>query len=323
MWATGYDFPAVTDGRVVKREFPAELTPSMQAWALNLRRERFRDHRVRKAIALCFDFEWTNRNLFYGAYKRSQSNFERSEYKAEGKPSAQELALLEPWRGKVPDTVFGEVPTLPASDGSGRDRKLLKQAFDMLGAAGWKRSGDLLRNVSGQTLALEILVQDEAFVRVDSPFVDNLRAIGIDATIRMVDSAQFQARRTDFDFDMMGVAYSLTATPTHSELANLFGSRAADVPGSNNLAGTRDAAIDAMIEAAGHATSRDELKTALTCLDRIQRARLDWIPNWYSASHRSAFWDMFGYDEKKPDYGFPVESLWWYDEKKAKAIGKA
>ncbi len=178
---------------------------------------------MREAIALCFDFEWTNRNLFYGAYKRSQSNFERSAYKAEGKPSAAELALLEPLRGKVPDTVFGEAPTLPASDGSGRDRKLLKQALDMLAVGrleAQRRHAARTRQV--QRLSLEILVEDEAFVRIDSPFVDNMRAIGIDATIRMVDSAQFQARRTDFDFDMMGIALSLAATPTRSELANMF-----------------------------------------------------------------------------------------------------
>ncbi len=322
VWATGYDFPAVEDGRVVKREFPAELRPSMQAWAVNLRRERFADHRVRLAIALCFDFEWTNRNLFYGAYRRSQSNFELSDYKAEGMPSADELALLEPFRGKIPDAAFGEAPELPASDGSGRDRKLLRRASELLKDAGWVRSGQFVGK-NGQNLTLEMLVDDEGFVRVDSPFVDNLRAIGVDATIRLVDSAQYQARRTSFDFDMIGAAYSLSPTPTRSSLESMFHSNAADLPGSNNLPGTRDEAVDALIEAAGRAEDRDQLVTALRALDRVQRARRDWIPNWHSASHRSAYWDMFGFDEPKPDYGFPVESLWWYDEEKAKAIGKA
>lgn len=322
-WATGYDFPALAEGKVVKREFPGELRPSMQAHAINQRRERFSDVRVRQAIALCFDFEWTRRNLFYGSYERSHSVFERSAYRAEGLPSAAELQLLEPFRGTIPDETFGEAVLQPASDGSGRDRKLLREASGLLADAGWTREGGMLRNERGEALTLEILVQDEVFVRVDSPWMENMRAIGIDASIRMVDSAQYQVREAEFDFDVISVAASFSATPTREEVERFFHSRAAAVPGTKNLPGTADPAVDALVDAVGRAANRDELTTAMRALDRLLRARRDWIPNWFAANHRAAYWDMFGFVEPKPDFGFPVETLWWFDEERARAIGKA
>ena len=321
-WATGYDFPALTAGKVIKREFPSEKRPSMQAMALNQRRERFRDQRVRKAVALCFDFEWTNRNLFYGLYQRSHSTFERSDYRAEGMPSVGELALLEPLRGKIPAEAFGEAVVQPASDGSGRDRKLLGAASKLLTEAGWKRKGQLVENDKGERLTLEILVEDETFTRVYTPFVGNMRAIGIDATIRMVDSAQYTLRQNEFDFDMISVAFSFAATPTRDDMELFFHSAGAGSPSSRNLPGTKDPAVDTLIEAVGRAQDRESLTVAIRALDRVLRARLDWIPNWHSANHRAAFWDMFGFKEPKPEYGFPVEALWWFDEDKAKAIGK-
>lgn len=321
-WATGYDFPASTAGKVVKREFPGELRPSMQSHAFNTRRAQFKDVRVRQAIGLCFDFEWTNRNLFYGLYERSDSCFERSPYKAEGVPSPDELALLEPLRNKLPPEVFGEAVVQPKSDGSGRDRKLLSQAVKLLGEAGWKRDGNFVVNDRGEHLMVEIMVQDDTFVRVESPFVENMRAIGIDASIRQVDSAQYQTRETDFDFDMMSVAASFTPTPTRDELDSFFLSRAAGLPGSRNLPGTMDPAVDQLLDVVGAASDRKSLTTALRALDRVLRARRDWLPNWHSTNHRVAFWDMFGFKETKPDYGFPVEALWWFDEDKARAIGK-
>lgn len=321
VWATGYDFPALTQNKVVKREFPAETRPSMQAWALNQRRKRFADPRVRRAIALCFDFEWTNRNLFYGLYERSQSTFEKSGFKAEGLPSAAELALLEPLRGRIPDAAFGEAVVPAASDGSGRDRRLLTQASRLLTEAGWRREGGAFAR-NGERLTVELLAEDESFVRLAGPFVENMRAVGIDASIRQVDSTQYEARQSAFDFDMVMMALSFTATPTRDEL-DLFHSRAAAKPGSRNYPGTADAAVDALVEAAGRARDREALTVTMRALDRVLRARLDWIPNWFSPNHRSAFWDMFGFKEPKPDYGFPVEQLWWRDEAKARAIGKA
>jgi microcin C transport system substrate-binding protein len=322
IWATGYDFPAIRESKVVRREFPGELRPSMQAHAINQRRERFRDVRVRQAIALCFDFEWTKRNLFHDSYERSQSLFERSVYRAEGLPSPAELALMEPFRTTIPETAFGEAITQPRSDGSGRDRKLLGSAARLLSEAGWKRDGNQLRNGKGERLAVEILVEDDVFTRVDTPWVENMRTVGIDASIRMVDSAQYQARQSDFDFDLIALAASFSATPTREEVERFFHSRAAAIPGTKNLPGTADPAVDAMIDAVGQAEDREMLTTAMRALDRILRARLDWIPSWYSPNHRVAYWDMFGFKEPKPDFGFPVEALWWFDEAKARAIGK-
>jgi microcin C transport system substrate-binding protein len=308
---------------VLKREVPGEKRPSMQAHALNQRRERYKDLRVRHAIALCFDFEWTKRNLFYNSYERSDSCFERSPYKAEGLPSPEELALLEPFRGKVPEETFGEAVKQEVSNGSGRDRKLLGLASRLLTEAGWKRDGSFLVNGKGERLTLEILVEDEVFVRTDSPWAENMKAIGIDASIRMVDSAQFQAREAEFDFDMLAMAASFSATPTREEVARFCHSGAATLQGSRNLPGTADLAIDAMIDAIGAAQDRPSFEIAMRALDRLLRARHDWIPSWYSANHRVAHWDMFGFNEPKPDYGFPVETMWWFDEEKARAIGKA
>ena len=323
-WATGYDFPAINEGKVVRREFPRELQPSLQAWAINQRRDRFKDQRVREAVGLCFDFEWTNRNLFYDAYARSHSLFENSEFVAEGMPSADELSLLEPLRDRLPAGALGEAVMLAVSDGSGRDRRLLRRGVELLAEAGWKKGkgSPFVADERGERLSLEILVNDEVFIRVDSPFVENMKAIGIDASIRMVDAAQYTARQSAFDFDMISIAASLSATPTVDDLEQLFHSSSAEVPGSRNLPGTADPAVDALLVAVGKAEDRPSLVAAIRALDRVLRARRDWIPNWHTANHRAAYWNIYGFKEPKPDYGFPVESLWWFDADKARAIGK-
>jgi microcin C transport system substrate-binding protein len=321
-WATAYDFPAISQGKVIKREFPSEKRPSMQAWALNQRRSRFADPRVREAIGLCFDFEWTRRNLFYDAYERSQSSFERSDYRAQGMPSPAELAVMEPLRDRLPEAAFGEAVMQPVSNGSGRDRALLGRAAKLLTEAGWTREGSLFANAAGERLTLEILVQDDSFVRIDTPFMENMRAVGIDASIRRVDATQYEARQRVFDFDMVSLALSFAATPTRDSLVNMFHSRSATQEGSRNLPGTADPGVDALVDLVGQAQDRESLVIAMRALDRVLRARRDWIPNWFAPSHRAAFWDMFGYREPKPDYGFPVESLWWYDAAKAAAIGR-
>ena len=323
VWASEYDFPAIVEGKVVMREFPAEKIPTLQAWAVNQRRERFRDPRVRKAIAHCFDFEATRRNFFHGAYERSHSLFAQSQFVAHGPPSAPERALLETLRGEVPEEAFGAAVEQPRSDGSGRDRRLLREAAQLLEEAGFERKDGWLTDAGGERLSLEMLERDPVFVRVNSPFVRNMRAIGIDASIRVVDAAQYQARLTDFEFDMVSMAQRFPATPTRESLELIFHSRAVDLPGSRNLPGTSDPAIDHLLELIGNAADRDTLEIALRVLDRVLRARWDWIPNWHAASHRAAFWDMFGYSEPKPEYGFPVEALWWHDVDKARAIGKA
>ncbi len=323
VWATEYNFPAAEDGRVVKREFPDELRPSMQAWAVNTRRAKFADPRTRQAIGLCFDFEWTNRNLFYGAYARSQSLFETSDFKAEGRPSADELALLEPFRSELPAAVFGPAISQPVSDGSGSDRSLLRQAVDLLSDAGWRREDGRLVNDAGDKLTIEFLIRAPVFERILGKYVENMRQVGIEATIRLVDPSQFQARLDEYDFDMMGIAFSFAASPTAESMRQFFHSDAAARPGAYNYPGATIPAVDALIDELAKVTSREQLVTAMRAIDRVMRAHHVWIPNWFSASHRIAIWDMFGWKEPKPDYHFPVEQLWWYDEDKARAIGKA
>ncbi|GLQ39866.1 ABC transporter substrate-binding protein [Rhizobium albus] len=321
VWSTGYDFPAVADARVLKREFPRETRPAMQAWALNQRRAPFDDIRVREAIGLCFDFEWTNDKLFYGLYARSQSAFENSEFKAEGLPDAAEQALIDGLENPLPEGLTGEPRLPPVSDGSGRDRRLLQRAVDLLREAGFaQENGRLSRD--GKPIALEILIQASVFERLHAGFIENMRRIGVDARLRLVDSAQYTARTSDYDFDMVMMAVQFTATPTAESFATFLSTRSADIKGTRNLPGMKDPIYDELLERLERVESRDELVTVMRVLDRVLRARLDWIPNWYSANHLVAHWDMFGFVEPKPDYGWPVEQLWWYDQEKGRAIGR-
>ncbi|MCP5000634.1 MAG: ABC transporter substrate-binding protein [Hyphomicrobiales bacterium] len=321
-WATEYGFPSIASGRVIKTTIPGEKRPSMQAWAVNQRREKFNDVRVREAINLCFDFQWTNSKIFYDAYTRSQSLFEKSEFVAVGPPGENELALLEPIRELVPKAAFGEPVMQPVSDGSGRDRQLLRRALKLLTDAGWSRDGNVLKR-NGETLSLEVMIRSPVFERLLSSFVENMRRLGIDASIRLVDPVQFQSRVDDFDFDMVGFALSFSATPTAESLQTIFSPRYATVPGSQNLPGVDAPAYAQLLDYVEQAESRAQLVTAMRVLDRVNRARLDWIPNWYSANHRVAYWDVFGFVDPKPDFGWPVERLWWLDQEKAKKIGKA
>ncbi|MFD2237879.1 extracellular solute-binding protein [Aureimonas populi] len=322
-WATEYEFPAVQAGRVQRRTFPREKRPSFQCWAFNQRRPRFADARVRRALNLCFDFEWTNANLMYGLRVHSDSPFEGSDFKAHGAPSPEELAILEPLRGQVPDEAFGEVWVQPVTDGSGRDRAILRRAADLFAEAGWTRSGSGLVNEAGEVFRLEYMASDPEQVRVYGPMIETMRLLGVDASIRVVDAAQYQERQNNFDFDMILAAFSLGTTQTRDSLDMFFGSGSAARPGSYNYPGMADPGVDALIGAVDAARARQDAVIAMRCLDRVLRARLDWVPNITSAEHLAAYWDMFGFDEPKPDYGFPVESLWWYDEDKARAIGRA
>ncbi len=321
-WATGYDFPAIRQGHVIKATFPDERPAGAQGWFFNTRRKKFSDPRTREAIGLAFDFEWTNENLFYGLYERTHSFFQNSDMMATGTPSEDELKLLELFRGQVPDEVFGEVWTAPKSDGSGRDRTLLRRANDLLMEAGWVRNGKQLVSAEGEPLTVEFLANGPAFGRVIQPYANALARLGIDAQFRLVDSSQFQSRLNSFDFDVTGRRYALASTPGEG-IREYWSSRAAETPGSSNLAGISSPAIDALIEKVIHADSREAMTTAARALDRVLRAGHYWVPNWFKASHTVAYWDRFGYAEPIPPYDFPVETTWWYDADKAKRIGRA
>jgi microcin C transport system substrate-binding protein len=319
-WATEYEFPAVQEGKVVKQLFAMETRPKMQAMGVNKRLARFRDRRVRDAIALCFDFEWTNERLFYGIYEKSHSIFGGSPYETDGPPDADEKALIEKLstRHDFPEGIGDAAWKEPPSDGTGRSRSRLRKVVGLLTAAGWKNDGGMLRNAAGETLDVEILVRASVFERIYNPWIETMRAVGINASLRLVDPAQYQARTNTFDFDIAGMALSWTATPTSSSLESILGSKSANEEGSRNWTGTADPLIDAIIAEVGAAETREQHRTAMRVLDRVLRLKRDWIPNWSSANHRVAYWDIFGFKEPKPDYFWPVERLWWIDPAKAK-----
>ena len=321
VWATQYDFPAATDGRVKRFELEDRSPSGAQGWFLNTRREALKDSRVREALGLAFDFEWSNKNLFFGSYRRTSSFFVNSDLEASGAPSPEELALLEPWRGKIPDEVFGETWIAPVSDGSGRDRALLKRASDLLVAAGFKRDGARLVDAAGRPFELEFLESDASLSRVTGPFVKNLEALGIQARERIVDPSQFEKRLRDFDFDVVSRRYSIAPTPDET-VRQFWHSSSAARTGSNNLAGIADPCVDALVEAMLAAESREALTHAAHALDRVLRAGRWWVPHWMKPSHWIAAWDVFGRPETKPRYDRAIESSWWIDRAKAEALGK-
>jgi len=318
-WATQYDFPAARDGRVVRREVSDETPSGAQGWFINTRREKFAHPKLREALGLAFDFEWTNKNVMFDSYKRTHSFFQNSPMMATGKPEAEELALLEAFRGKVADEVFGEPYSPPVSNGSGQDRNLLRQATGLLREAGFTLRDNRLLDAQGRPMTVEFLDFEPSLERHTQPFVANLRRLGIEAGIRRVDSAQYQSRLKDYDFDLTIRRYSLSMTPGES-MRTFFGSASGRQPGSQNLAGINDPVIDALIDKALAANTRAELVTICRALDRVLRAGRYWVPNWYKASHWLAYWDQFGFPETKPKYARGVPGTWWFDPAKAARI---
>jgi microcin C transport system substrate-binding protein len=318
-WATGYDFPAVRDGRVVKMEIPDRRSPGFQGFFFNLRRPIFKDSRVREALGCCLDFEWDNRNLFYGAYKRTVSYFENTDMKAEGLPSPEELAVLEQLRAKVPADVFGLPFIPPVSDGSGQDRALLQRANTLLKEAGCRREGSQLLLPDGTPLAFEVLEFSNAFDKVVQPMFKNMKLLGIDPRLRAVDSAQYKQRIDNFDFDVVIDRKMIGGVPG-DELLAYFGSQSGKTPGGLNLAGIDDAAVDILIDKALKAQSRAELVVVCRVLDRVLRSGHYWIPNWFSPNRRIAAWDLFGRPEAVPKLDLGISSLWWWDAEKAAAV---
>ncbi len=320
-WATAYDFPAMKDGRVKLAVLPDETPSGAQGFFFNLRREKFQDIRVRRALNLAFDFEWSNANLFYGLYKRTASFFEMSPLKAEGLPSPEELALLEPMRGRLRPEVFGMPEVPPVSDGSGQDRKLLRQASDLLDAAGWKADGTLRKNAGGKSLDVEFLIESPVFERILAPYVKNLQLLGVNATIRTVDEAQYQSRREAFDYDVISSRFASSVTPG-TDLRVFFGTASAKAAGSFNMSGVASPEIDALIEKVVSAQTRASLDIAGRALDRVLRAELFWVPNWHKGSFWVAHWDRFGQPAQKPKYDRGIVDTWWYDPDKAARISQ-
>ncbi len=316
IWATRYDFPAIKDGRVKREVLPDETPSGAQGWFLNTRRSKFQHSKLREALIFAFDFEWTNKNIMYGSYDRTHSVFQNSPMMAQGKPSPEELALLEPFRGKVPDEVFGEPFVPPVSDGSGADRNLLRQAMRLLNEAGYPLKGGRRFTPQGERLTIEFLLEEQGFQPHHMPYIKNLATLGIDATLRLINSAQMQRRRNEFDFDIVIQRFGFSSTPGNS-LRTFFSSQAAEIKGSQNLAGIADPAVDALIERIVAAESRDTLTVACRALDRVIRAGRYWVPHWYKASHWIAYWDQFGRPPQKPRYARGVLETWWSEPARA------
>lgn len=318
-WATEYDLNAVKEGRLIKAVLADNTTSGAQGFFLNMRREKFSDPRTRQALGLAFDFEWSNTNLFYGLYRRTGSFFENSVLKAKGKPVPEELALLEPLRADLPPVVFEQAVLPPVSDGSGQDRKLLRKANQLLAEAGWTRKGRQLVNAKGEPLTAEFLIYSPSMERIISPFVRNLKLLGVDANIRQVEAAQFQERLKDFDFDITVRRSTMSETPG-VELQAIFASRNADMKGSLNLSGLKSAGVDALVDKVIQAPDRDKLTIAVRALDRALRAQYLWIPHWYKGAHNVAYWDIFGMPESKPRFTRAIIDTWWIDAQKAATI---
>ena len=314
-WATRYDFPAVRDGRVKRDTLPDDTPSGAQGWFINTRRPKFSDPKLREALIDAFDFEWTNKTIMYGAYERTVSVFQNSDMMAKGPPGPEEVALLAPFRDKLPAEVFGEPYVPPVSDGTGQDREQLRKAAQLLTAAGCVIKDGKRILPSGEPITIEFLLDEQAFEPHHMPFVRNLATLGIDATVRLVDPVQYQERRDGFDFDITVDRFGFSATPGDS-LRSFFSSQAATLKGSNNLAGIADPAVDALIDAIVAADTRPALTTACRALDRVIRAGRYWIPQWYKASHWIAYWDVFGHPPAQPRYFRGIPDTWWYDPDK-------
>jgi microcin C transport system substrate-binding protein len=318
-WVTGYDVPAVRAGKLLRLTLPDESPSGAQGYFLNTRRPKFSDARVRKALDYAFDFEFTNKTIFQELYTRTESFFENSPMKAKGKPSAEELALLEPYRGSLPPEVFEEPYSPPVSDGSGKDRKLLQTADKLLKEAGWTIKNGARANAKGEVLDIEFLIVDPVSERVLSNYVENLKRLGLAISIRRVDPAQYERRVKTFDFDVVTTRYSLRLTPG-VELRSFWGSEVANVDGSYNLAGISNPAVDALIAKVVEAKSRAELETATRALDRVLRAGHYWVPQWYKPVHHIAYWDRYSRPAVKPRYDRGIVDTWWYDAAKAEKL---
>ena len=313
-WATGYDIDAVTEGLIKKELIPHENPQGMQAFAFNTRKDIFADKRVRKALSFAFDFEWTNKNLFYGAYKRTDSFFENSELASSGLPSQAELAYLNPYIDQLPKEIFNEEYSNPKTDGSGFIRNELQEATKLLQEAGWKLRDGKLENSNGEPFEFEILLVSPAFERIVLPFIDNLEKLGINASLRTIDSSQYQKRIESFDFDMVVFTFSQSLSPGN-EQRNFWSSGAADTNGSRNIIGIKNNVIDLLIENLINAKDREDLITISRALDRVLLWNYYVIPQWHISAYRVLYWDIFDQPKQKPKYSLGFDT-WWVNQNK-------
>lgn len=320
-WANSYDFPRLADGTVIRETIPQGLIAPGQSFVFNLRREKFQDPRVREAIALMFNFEWTNQTLFFGLYSPIDSFWENTHLEAEGLPSPEELAILEPLRGQIPDEVFTDVPfvTPPSNPDRTLDRAQVRRATALLEEAGWTPGPDgMLRNAAGQTLDVEFLNDSALFDRIINPYVENLRAIGVNARLNRVDGAQASQRQRDADFDIVTDFFQTGYEPGTS-LRQLFGSIGAD-ESLFNVAGLADDGVDRLVEVVVRSETREEMEVAVRALDRVLRAWRIRVPQWHNDTAWVAYYNHYRYPETLPPYGIGFLDFWWVDPAAEQAL---
>jgi microcin C transport system substrate-binding protein len=314
-WATGYDIPAVKNGQILKEDLPNQNPLPMQGFVYNTRRPLFQDVRVRQALGYAFDFEWLNKNIFYGLYKRTTSYFFNSELASRGLPSPEELKVLEPLRAELPPEVFTAEYQPPKTDGSGNIRDNLREGLRLLKEAGWEIRGNKLINAaSGKPFEFDVLSAEPALERVTLPFINNLQRFGITAHLRNVDAAQYQHRIEDFDFDMIVGGWAQSLSPGN-EQREYWGSEAADERGSQNYAGIKSPAIDKLIELVIAAPDRESLVMRTRALDRVLLRGFYVVPHYRDAVYHVACWNMFGRPKVLPKQGVALDT-WWVDQAK-------
>ena len=316
LWATGYDFPAIEKKWVTKKLLPSGDMAPGQSFIINLRKDKFKDIRVRKAIGLMFNFEWSNKTLFYDLYARINSFWENSDMAATGKPSQDELIILNSLKNTLPSGIIdSDVAEVSVSSTKQLDRKNLRMASKLLDDAGWEVGDDGLRkNKNGATLDIEILNDSQAFTRIIEPFIENLKSLGVNAVHTKIDNAQMTERERSFDFDIVTGNFPMSFTPG-SGLKQYFGSETADVS-IFNKAGIKSEVIDELIEVVMAAETRDELKVAVKTLDRVLRSYYFWIPQWFKDVHTVAYYDYYEHPENLPPYDMGLLDFWWINNEK-------
>lgn len=318
-WATQYNIDAVKNGYIKKEALPHKRVAPMQAFVFNLRRPQFQDVRVRKAFNLAFNFEATNKSLFYEMYTRVSSYFDNSELKATGLPTGRELEILNGLRDKVPPEVFTTEWKMPTAPTAMDHRNNLREALKLLNEAGWHRNGGVLTNAQGATLSVEFLIVSPDFERVLLPYVEDLRKLGVEARVRLIDSTQYTRRMEEFDFDIAIATFAQSHSPGN-EQREYWGSSAADKNGSRNIIGIKNPAIDELIEILVQAKDREEVLAATHAIDRVLLWNYYVVPQWHYPFDRVASWDIFGRPEKLPSQDPAGTRNWWIDKDKAAAL---